>query len=239
MFKFFFKNEAAFRLRATRGAAVAHFSSPPHRARSMRPVRRRLGEGGRSAAASETLRSAGKHKNAAAGRGRPSRAPLFSKRALNPSTLQRFNAPALILALILLTGCRTIAPLPPANLAEPGWTVRQGQAVWRAKHDAPEIAGEILVATRGDGRAFVQFTKTPLPFAVAQRTRESWQVEFPIQNRRYSGRGNPPARLVWLHLPDCLAGTRLAKAWSCEHSGEQWRLENAATGELLEGYLAP
>src|SRR5277367_4640677 len=69
-----------------------------------------------------------------------------------------------LLFIVGLSGCQTIPPLPPANLAEPGWIVRQGQTVWRTKKDAPEITGDLLLAVNLDGRSFLQFTKTPLPF---------------------------------------------------------------------------
>src|SRR5439155_15039375 len=68
------------------------------------------------------------------------------------------------LLALCVPACRMLPPLPSVNLAEPGWTVHEGQAIWRPKRDAPEIAGEILVATHQDGRALVQFTKTPFPF---------------------------------------------------------------------------
>src|SRR5690349_12996809 len=81
------------------------------------------------------------------------------------------------LALLLLTpGCATIPRLPAADLKEPGWTVHEGQAVWKSKRGASEMAGEILVATRPDGTAFVQFTKTPFPFIIARATTNSWQI---------------------------------------------------------------
>src|SRR4051812_19452341 len=91
-----------------------------------------------------------------------------------------------LLLLLALPACRT-APTPKANLSEPGWTVRQGQAVWREKKDASGIAGELLLATR-PGRTFLQFTKTPFPFVIAQTGTNSWQMESPAENRRYSGR---------------------------------------------------
>src|ERR1041385_7559281 len=91
-------------------------------------------------------------------------------------------------------GCRTATPLPPANFAEPGWTVRSGQALWRAKRDAPEIAGEILVATNATGETVVQFTKTPFPMVVARTAAGAWQLDAPAQNRRYTFRGAPPGR---------------------------------------------
>src|SRR3954451_12755208 len=116
--------------------------------------------------------------------------------------------PWIVIALVAIlggAGCRTVAPLSAANLKEPGWTVREGQAVWQAKKGAPEIAGEILLATRGNGRTFVQFSKTPFPLVIAQSTTNTWQAELPTQNKWYSGRGKPPTRLIWLYLPRVLA----------------------------------
>jgi hypothetical protein len=110
------------------------------------------------------------------------------------------------LLLIALSGCGTLPRLAAVNLGEPGWARWEGQAVWRAKRAAPEIAGEILVATHSDGRTFVQFTKTPFPLVVAQSTTNAWQIESPGQNKRYSGRGQPPQRLIWFQLAAALLG---------------------------------
>src|SRR5204862_5812199 len=93
--------------------------------------------------------------------------------------------------------------LPPVNLNEPGWKIRRGQAVWKPNKSAPEIAGELTFASNPDGRAVLEFTKTPFPIAVAQVTSNQWQIEFPAQQKRFSGRGRPPARIGWLQL--CLA----------------------------------
>ena len=74
-----------------------------------------------------------------------------------------------MLALASLLGCRALGPsLPRANLQEPGWTVREGQAVWHLPQSTVELAGEVLVATRADGRAFVQFTKHPSLWSAAK-----------------------------------------------------------------------
>jgi len=148
--------------------------------------------------------------------------------------------PLLCCLMICAAGCQTVPRLPAVNLSEPGWQVREGQAVWRAKRDAPEIAGEILLATRPDGRAFVQFTKTPFPFLIAQSRTNTWQAELPTQNRRYSGRGKPPKRLIWLYLPLILTGAAPPKGWEWQElEGGRWRLENRRTGEALEGYFTP
>jgi len=142
--------------------------------------------------------------------------------------------------IIWLAGCQTVPTLPPVNLSSGDWTLRQGQVVWSARHGAPEIAGELVVATNGEGRAFVQFTKTPLPFVVAQSTTNSWQLESVPNNQTYSGRGNPPTRALWLWLPRCLAGVTPPKpiTWT-SNADNGWRLQNNATGEFLEGYLSP
>ena len=143
-----------------------------------------------------------------------------------------------LLVVISSPGCRTAPPLPPADLQQPGWVVREGQAVWRTKREAPEIAGEVLVATHSDGRALVQFTKNPFPLVIAQITTTGWQIELPSQNKRYSGRGKPPTRLIWFYLPRALSGGPLPKEWSW-HSAENsgWRLENWRTGEMIEGFF--
>ena len=143
------------------------------------------------------------------------------------------------LLLIFATGCNTVRPLPPADFQEPGWTVRQGQAVWKRSRHAPEVAGEILIATKSGGRAFVQFSKNPFPLVIAQSTAETWQVEIPAQNKRYSGRGRPPARLIFLYLPRMIAGEPPPRGWSWKKlSDEGWRLDNQSAGESLEVYFA-
>ena len=136
------------------------------------------------------------------------------------------------------TGCRTLSPpLAPANLKEPGWTVREGQAVWQVERGTTEIAGEVLVATRVDGRAFVQFSKSPFPLVVAQSTTNRWEITFPPQDKHFAGRGQPPKRLIWLYLPRVLAGTPPPEQWTWRQTGNEWRLENRQTGESLEGFF--
>jgi hypothetical protein len=148
---------------------------------------------------------------------------------------------SLILALVAVavTGCRTIGPLPALDINQPGWTVRQGQAVWKSKAAAPEIAGELVLATKPDGSSFLQFTKTPLPFVVAQTTSNSWQLQFVPENRTFSARGKPPARLLWLQLPRCLLGQCDEKRFefSMLKTGNRF-LRDIKTGESIEFYLA-
>ncbi|MDB6067116.1 MAG: putative lipoprotein [Pedosphaera sp.] len=146
----------------------------------------------------------------------------------------------LLLASLCILGCQAIPPMPAVNLSESGWTTHQGQVVWRSKTAAPEIAGELVVASNPDGRTFVQFTKTPLPFIVAQATTNTWQIHIIPNNKTYSGHGLPPSRLSWLYLPRCLSGYPPPKFWSWHQTDANgWRLENSLTGEFLEGYLTP
>jgi hypothetical protein len=109
--------------------------------------------------------------------------------------------------------------------------------VWRAKKDAPEIAGEVLAATRADGSAFVQFTKTPFPFAIAQMSPHGWQIEFPPQNKHFAAPGSPPARIVWFQLANALLEKPVAKGWVWRNSDTNWQLKNSSSGESLEGYF--
>ncbi len=152
--------------------------------------------------------------------------------------MTRLNIWWFLLMVIGLWGCATAPPLPPVNLQEPGWTVREGQAVWKKSREAPEITGEILLATGPEGRVFVQFSKNPFPIMIAQATAKTWEVEVPTQNKRYSGHGRPPARLIWLWLPRVLSGQPPPRGWAwprIDNSG--WRLENSTTGESLEVYF--
>jgi hypothetical protein len=155
-----------------------------------------------------------------------------------------------LLAVLVIAGCRT-APRPMAqvNLTEPGWQVHEGQAVWRLPLTAPgrlakakpgerEIAGDLLVATRPDGQAFVQFSKTPFPLVIAQSTPHRWAVEFPPQNKHYAGRGKPPQRVIWLYLPRALTGQPPPRHWSWHEDANGWRLEDRATGESVKGYFS-
>jgi hypothetical protein len=129
--------------------------------------------------------------------------------------------------------------LPPVNLDSPGWKIQQGQAVWKQKKAAPELAGEILFATNSDGRALLQFTKTPFPFVIAQKTPTSWQLEIPAQNKKYSGPGTPPSRISWFHLMSALNGQLPKKPWTFQKmADDNWRLENKKTGETVEGFLS-
>ena len=146
------------------------------------------------------------------------------------------------LLALLLTGCQiTSAPLPPVNLAEPGWTLRQGQALWRVRKDASELAGEVLSATHADGRALLQFTKTPLPFVSVQlATNGAWQVDFIPQQTRYTGQGKPFPRLIWAHLARALSGQPLPSSLQFVRTPDGgWRLLNRDSGESITGFFHP
>ena len=144
-----------------------------------------------------------------------------------------------LVAGLLLSGCNTLAPLPAANLQEPGWQVRQGQMVWRHNREAPEIAGDLLVATQPQNprRSCVQFTKGPFPLLLTQTFDNAWEARVPAENKRYSGRGTPPHRLILLYLPSLLAGNPAPSGWWWRSDQSQWQLNCPATGESLEGYL--
>jgi hypothetical protein len=135
-------------------------------------------------------------------------------------------------------GCRTIPQMQAVNLSEPGWKLRQGQAVWRTQADAPEIAGEILFATHPDGRTVLQFAKNPIPFVNVQTSNELWQIEFVPQQKEYSGKGSPSVRLVWVHLARALAGQRAQSPLSMTNSPPgEFTFVNRSNGEMVSGFL--
>ena len=152
----------------------------------------------------------------------------------------RPGAPLLVLIAVLAAGCRTAPPLAPADFSAPGWRVQQGQAVWKPMKSRPELAGEILLATQANGDFFAQFTKTPFPLAAARAAGGQWQIEFGGGQRRFAGRGQPPARFVWFQLPRAMRGDSLSDGWRLTRpEKDSWRLENPQTGETLEGTFFP
>jgi len=144
-----------------------------------------------------------------------------------------------LLLAVFVTGCRTSTPMPPADFSGGGWQVRQGQALWKPSASRPELAGELLFATRTNGDCFVQFDKIPFPLAVAQIKGDEWHIRFGTGKYAWRGRGEPPGRFVWFQLPRALASQPLAIHWKFESAGESWRLENGRTGESLEGSFTP
>ncbi|MGA2543018.1 MAG: hypothetical protein ABSG78_15815 [Verrucomicrobiota bacterium] len=155
-----------------------------------------------------------------------------------PSRLASDGFRLFALGLLFCVSCRTANPLPPADFSAPGWRLRQGQAVWKPSKSRPELAGDLLLAVNTNGNHVVQFSKTPFPLASAQVANGCWQIEFGAGQHSWRGRGTPPARFVWFQLSRVLAGTPADAPWKFTgRADNSWRLENAGTGEFLEGQL--
>ena len=152
------------------------------------------------------------------------------------SQINRLRATAVVALLLLLTGCATSRPLPPADLSAPGWAVQSGQAVWKSGNS--DLAGELIFAQRPDGSSALQFIKTPLPLVSAQTRETRWTITFVADNRTVSGKGVPPAQLLWLHLASALKGesSKPPLQFSRDAAGN-WKLENSETGETISGFL--
>jgi hypothetical protein len=153
--------------------------------------------------------------------------------------------PKLLLVFLLAVtlggaGCQTSMQKSLFTVSGPGWTIQEGQALWRPGRHFPELAGEIVIARHGDGRCSIQFAKTPLPLMLAQTTGAHWLIQFPPRQMSFGGRGAPPRRFSWLYLRAALAGEALPKNLRFQPKPDGgWRLENTRTGETLEGFLTP
>lgn len=162
-------------------------------------------------------------------------------------SVQTQVARTILLALILVpavlgcgAGCRIASPLPSADLSAPGWSVLQGEAVWKPTASRPELAGDLLVATNVNGNCFILFSKDPFPMATAQVSGDQWQIEFGADKYSWHGRGTPPQRFSWFLLPRALLGVGPGGNWSFAHPDtNSWRLQNLRTGEVLEGGFTP
>ena len=155
----------------------------------------------------------------------------------------RLFRPVLWLALLTIalfsSGCQT-ATRSLFTATGPGWHVQEGQALWRAGREYPELGGDLVLASDEDGRCLIQFAKTPMTIVSVQTTRTSWLIQFPPQRMGFSGREPGPARFAWLYLPAALSGETLPPPLRFERKPDGgWRLENTRSGETLEGFLAP
>ena len=143
---------------------------------------------------------------------------------------------ALAAALGLL-GCASGPPLAPVDLTAPGWRMREGQAIWKPGADAPELVGDIVLATYSTG-SYVRFSKT-LPIVNARWEGDRWEAEFPPQNKRYSGGGNPPKRIAWFNLLKGMEGRELPEDWIFSEGADgSALLVNHKTGERLEVHFS-
>ena len=121
-----------------------------------------------------------------------------------------------------------------------GWHVQEGQALWRPRRGFPELGGDLVFASDGEGRCLIQFAKTPMSLVCVQTTRARWLIQFPPRGWSFTGRRRPPTRFAWLYLPAALAGEPLPASMRFERKAEGgWRLENTRSGETVEGFLAP
>ncbi len=146
---------------------------------------------------------------------------------------------SLLFVLLLFPGCRT-AHEPLFTTSGAGWSVREGQAVWRPRRQYPELAGDLVMASDKEGRSMVQFSKTPMSLVLAQTTRTNWLIEFPPRRMSFTGRGKPSTRFAWLYLQAALSSQPLPASFRFERKADGgWRLENTKSGETLEGFLAP
>ena len=131
--------------------------------------------------------------------------------------------------------CRTVPPPPPIDLSAPGWRIQRGQAVWEAVSGRPEIAGDLLLATRTNGEFYIQFTKAPFTLVDGSFADGHWHIEYTVGQYSWSGRGTPPARFAWFELPRVLDGEEPRRGWRFTRTNDLWRLERRLGGEWLEG----
>jgi hypothetical protein len=146
----------------------------------------------------------------------------------------------ILCGLMFFCGCATPPPENLFTVSGPGWTLRQGQALWTPRRGAPQIGGDLTLATDIQGQAFVQFEKMPLSLVMAEVTPERWEIRFPQGGGMWTGRQPAPTRTIWLYLPAALGGKSLPEPLHFEQeSNGNWLLKNPKTGESLEGFLSP
>lgn len=143
-----------------------------------------------------------------------------------------------LLGAAFLTGCSG-PRLAPVDLSAPGWRVQEVAAVWRARRAAPELAGELLLATHPNGERLVQFSKQALPLVTAQVGTNGWGLTSSLRAGRFGGRNQPTERVPWFQLTNLPPAELPATSrWRLDFTAEGlWRLTDSRTGETLEGMV--
>lgn len=155
-------------------------------------------------------------------------------------TLPRSCAAVLLLILTLFAAACRSTPPSPINLADPAWSTSRAQAVWRPAHHDVELAGDLLIATRPDGHAYLQFSKSPAVLTEIHLNPGHWRAAFPAQNRAFQGPGSPPSRIAFAQLLRIAQNLPPAPAWSFSGSlSARWRLAHRNSGEWIEGNGTP
>lgn len=160
------------------------------------------------------------------------------KRTSRPATAPHLAAVAV---LALMAGCASVGTWQRADITQPGWKVRQGQATWTPGHAQPPITGELLLATGPAGTLFVQFSKPPFVLVTGEAANGRWRIEYPLQRRTSTGRGVFPRNRAWFTLPQLLASPkRPPPGWNAQHKPDgTWSIWSSASGERLDGFLNP
>lgn len=82
--------------------------------------------------------------------------------------------------------------------------------------------------------SYVQFSKT-FPILSARLAPEGWEFHNIAEDKRYSGGGNPPRRIVWLQMLRVLEGREISDRWTVARPSDRYiALEDPHTGERLE-----
>ncbi len=143
-----------------------------------------------------------------------------------------------MLGAALLAGCSG-PRLAPVDLSAPGWRVQEVAAVWRPRREAPELAGELLLAAHPSGERLVQFSKQALPLVTAQVATNGWGLSSSLRAGRFGGRARPTERVPWFQLTNLPPAVPPATSWwRLDTTAEgHWRLTHERTGETLEGMV--
>lgn len=123
--------------------------------------------------------------------------------------------------------------MPSVDLADTGWSVWTGQALWQPPGDRPRIGGEFVAAKHSNGDVLVSFSKASLTIFTAQVADTTWRLDF-IERRPYGGNGKPPGRFVWFRLPEILDGGDAPDKWNLERPhDDELSMTNPSSGESI------
>jgi len=134
---------------------------------------------------------------------------------------------------MVLSSCSTGVSLPEVDLSAPGWTVWNGQALWKAEAERPAIAGEIVLARHDNGDVLINFAKPPVPIFTAQLSGVNWKIDFIYSQNTHSGTDGAPSRFVWFQIPSLLQSAVVPEGWQVQVAKPVWELLDPNSGEHI------
>jgi hypothetical protein len=143
-----------------------------------------------------------------------------------------------LLCLLFLTGCRAPSQFPKFDTAQPGWTQREYQVVWKPQSKGGDMVCDVVEGRHPDGRVFLEVSKPPLTLVSVRVAGPQWWIEYGPRPRAASGRIEDK-KIAHLWVLAAIRKTNDVDLKVEVGRGDATTWKSASRGEQIEGIPAP